>query len=160
MKKKLTYLMLPAVIAIWGIIFYRIFFANAADDVPAMNERTTVIDSKDGNAVPDTFSIIASYRDPFLGKMVSNEVHRNTQQTVNSEPKQIKPVPVQTPWPSVSYSGMIKNRQSSVQLAMLQVNGQSYTVKAGEAIEGVKVTKIYRDSVEIIFGAEKKIFKK
>ena len=160
MKKKLTYLMLPVVIAIWGIIFYRIFFSNAADDVPVANNGRTVTGIKDDNAVPDTFSIIASYRDPFLGKVVSSEAPKSIQHPVKTEPKQTKPAPVQASWPTISYSGMIRNRQSSVQLAMLQVNGQSYTVKAGEVVESVKVTRIYRDSIEIGLGAEKRVFKK
>jgi hypothetical protein len=160
-NRKLAYILLPAVIAIWGIIFYRIFFAAGGDDGISAGVKEKV-EAHTGSSLADTFSIIADYRDPFLGKLVSDVPKTNVPQPVNAQPKkkEPKPQPVQIPWPAVSYSGMIKNQVSARQLAILQVNGQSHVVKSGETVEGMQVCRVWKDSIEIGFGKEKKVFRK
>jgi hypothetical protein len=160
-NKKLLYVLLPAVIGIWALIFYRVFAAvkpgNDTDSVTVTNI------GKDNEAlISDTFQLIADYRDPFLGTLIDDKPVRSNGPVVITEAKPVipKPYPVQAPWPSVSYSGMIRNQHSSVQLAMLQVNGQSYTVRSGEIIEGIQILKVFRDSIEVSMGKERKTFKK
>lgn len=159
-NKKLTYILLPAVIGIWGMIFYRIYSGMDGNDKPVA--ATGNMSAANSNAAAeDTFTLIASYRDPFLGSMAVVNDHPKVSQPAANTPKPVEPKQVvAAPWPSVTYSGMIKNQKSSVQLAMLQVNGQGYTVKTGESIEGVQLLKIYRDSAEVMFQHQKKIIKK
>lgn len=158
MKKKLTYLMLPVVIAIWGIIFYRIFYAAGERNVAVIKEERGV-DVTKRKFTADTFDLIADYRDPFLGKAAATE-QKAASSPVSTQKSEHKPSPSVILWPSVSYSGMIKNQSSAVQLVLLQVNGNSHTVKAGEVVEGIKIMKVYKDSVEVSFGKEKRVFKK
>lgn len=157
-NKKLIYVLLPAVLAIWGIVFYRIFNAVGGDEPGnALNEHNEK--AAQVTSYTDTFTISTDYRDPFMGKLA---VENRPRTFVSSPPKRVdpKPQPVQVPWPTLGYSGMIKNQKSAVQLAMLQVNGQNYTLKAGQSAEGVQILQIYRDSVEVTFQKEKRIIRK
>lgn len=159
MKKKLTYLMLPVVIGIWGIIFYRIFFTGGNDPVSTIAKNSIPAGPAD-KVSADTFTLIADYRDPFLGKPLITTAPTTGRKIIDNPAKKISPLPVSTTWPAVSYSGMIRNQASADQLAILQVNGQSFMARTGEIVQGLKVMKIYRDSVEIAFGNDRKFFKK
>lgn len=155
-NKKLIYLLLPLVILIWGTVFYKIFFSTAPGEEW---EEEAINPQKNSTAAPvDTFSIIAGYRDPFLGNTVYSE------NTIREIPKpKIRPEPKieqAVPWPSIVYGGMIKNQQSTRQLALVKINGKENILKAGEMIGTIELAKIYKDSIEVKMGMEKKVVKK
>lgn len=158
-NKKLIYVLLPAVLVIWGIIFYRIFNAAGGDDnISSFNDPG--IREAQVSSYTDTFSIVADYRDPFMGKLA---VENRPKTVVTVQPRITEPKPqspVKIAWPSIGYSGMIKNQKSALQLALLQVDGKSHTLKAGQSVEGVQLVKIFRDSVEVIFQNEKRTIRK
>lgn len=148
---------MPVVILIWGFVFYKIFIAVKGDD-NALPADTHAIKQADGNQLSDTFSIAANYRDPFN---VKQPAITNNQPAKAAAPAPKKPEPpAAKPWPQVGYTGMIRSHKTNVPIAMLQLNGQSYTVKAGETFEEIQVIKILRDSVELKFGKEKRFIKK
>lgn len=158
-NKKLIYVLLPAVLVIWGIIFYRIFNAAGGDDNISSFSDTGAREAQ-VSSYADTFSIIGDYRDPFMGKLAIAERPKPVMRTQPRAKEEKPQPPVKIAWPSIGYSGMIKNQKSAVQLAMMQVNGQSYTLKAGQSAEGVQLVKIFRDSVEVIFQNEKRTIRK
>jgi Tfp pilus assembly protein PilP len=152
----MTYILLPAVILIWGFIFYKIFFAVKGDDEISPAKEFAI--HQQGSNSLDTFSIAADYRDPFVVKHVSVT---SSQPKTAAQPAVKKPEPLAAkPWPQVGYTGMIRSHKTNVPIAMLQLNGQTYTVKAGEAFEEIQVIRILRDSVELKFGKEKRFIKK
>ena len=108
------------------------------------------------SSVLDTFSISANYRDPFLGRMISvnaNSIQKNETPKVEKVIQQIK-------WPTIIYNGMIKNQKSKKELALVQIGGKDNIMKAGETAEGIKIQKIYKDSIEVVFEKEKKAVRK
>lgn len=155
-NKKLIYILLPLVIIVWGTIFYKIFYNTSREEeltdeiLPQKNIAATT--------VSDTFSIIANYRDPFLGIIVHNEnnVNEAPKQKVLSQPK-IEQV---VQWPNIVYGGMIKNQQSTKQLALVKINGKENIIKAGEMVGTIELVKIYKDSVEVKMGKERKVVRK
>jgi hypothetical protein len=158
-NKKLAYILLPAVILIWGAIFYRIFNAANGDEKSIAAEGPHKGAASE-RSYTDTFSIIANYRDPFLGKLLSVTSDHPKPAIKQQKAPDPKPQPVALAWPALAYSGMIKNQRSSMQLAILHVNGQSHNVKTGETIDGVQVVRIFKDSVEVAFQKEKRIIRK
>lgn len=156
-NRKLIYILLPLVILIWGTIFYKIFFI-----VPQEEEWTDdITDFKQqaaASAVTDTFSIIAGYRDPFLKNMEygENPVGGISQPPIKPEPK-VEPV---IQWPGIVYGGMIKNQQSAKQLALVKINGKESILRAGEMAGVIELIKIYKDSIEVKMGKEKKVIRK
>lgn len=156
-NKKLIYVLLPLVILIWGTIFYKIFFSASPEEELAegtINPQKIIAAA----SVADTFSIVASYRDPFLGNAVYSE------NTDNETPKpKMVPAPKieqAVQWPAIIYGGMIKNQQSTRQLALVKINGKENILKAGEMVGTIELAKIYKDSIEVKMGKEKKVVKK
>ena len=155
-NKKTVYVLLPAVAIIWGIVIYRVFSGlHSSNENYKMNTNfNTSVNTN--SSVLDTFSISANYRDPFLGRMISvnaNSIQKNETPKVEKVIQQIK-------WPTIIYNGMIKNQKSKKELALVQIGGKDNIMKAGETAEGIKIQKIYKDSIEVVFEKEKKAVRK
>jgi len=153
-NKKLLYILIPGTLIVWGIIIYKIFGnINTENNVPIQHTEFNM--KQDNLTINDTFSINPDYRDPFLGKTHKKPDDNQAVKTI--VPKIIK---APTPWPNIVYGGIIKNQKSNKQLALVQINGQGYTMKPGETISEVQLNKIYKDSIEVIFLKEKKFISK
>lgn len=145
-NKKLIYILLPLAILIWGAIFYKLFYYAS----PGEEWITQVSDTaKKTTAIlnADTFSILADYRDPFLGNVIDREPAQNEG---NEHTKVREAFTVQAvQWPDIVYGGMIKNQRSARELALLKINGKESILKTGEMAGGLELLKISKDSVEI-----------
>ncbi|MBI2968490.1 MAG: hypothetical protein HYY40_11860 [Bacteroidetes bacterium] len=156
-NKKLLYYLLPATIAIWGIVFYKVLTTlwrgdDAAPAIPSAN-----VKGAKEKISADTFSLIGTYRDPFLGKIadkppISAEIKPPVHQPVKTE--------VKTVWPAIIYGGMIKNQQTKKMVALININGQDNLLAPGEEKEGLKLLAVFPDSVEMISGKEKRVIRK
>lgn len=164
-NKKLLYLLLPLTIGLWGVIIFKI--VNSASGIEGVeNQDKIVFQKSDGLTMPDTFSIICNYPDPFLGKTTPKQ-YRSPANSVTSAAKakdvvkEKKKAAITTlVWPEVVYKGIIKNQKSNKQLALLQINGKSNAMKMGESYENIELIRIFKDSIEVKFGKEKKYVKK
>lgn len=157
-NKKLIYFLLPLVIAIWGIIFYKIFYYANPDNEEAISstKKKSVLTTR--QEMKDTFSIVADYRDPFHGNMISRD--EKPKQMQPSKPVQLKIPLTPIDWSFISYSGVVKNKKTNNQLALVKMNGKEHLVRAKDTISGVVIQKIYKDSIEVMFQKEKKVIKK
>jgi hypothetical protein len=159
-NKKTAYFMLPVVLAIWGMIGWKAYVVlgandkNVATDVPLTEKKIK------RETLSDTIHLIANYRDPFLDRMIENPKPRIKQQ--NSKAEIVKPqIPVQpVAWPKVVYHGLIKKASDKRTVGFLSVDGASHFVQSGEDAGNVKVGRIWKDSVEIFWQKEKKMFRK
>lgn len=155
-NKKILYLLLPLVAIIWGIIFYRIFSITGSE--PGLTVIGNILPGNTINtSVPDTFSIFANYRDPFLDKVVTHIKDTNSYKAKTPKVEKIV-VPLQ--WPVLSYGGIIKNQKSGKQLVLVNINGQGNLMKEGEEVSGIQLLKAYKDSVEVSFQKAKRVVSK
>ncbi|MES2285427.1 MAG: hypothetical protein V4547_07040 [Bacteroidota bacterium] len=162
-NKKLLYILIPIVLLVWGIIIYRIFnVVNASNSNEVL--KSAIIENVNNESLIDTFSIHPNYRDPFISKRAKKPTSENKAVSPITKPSLIKKVsntaPISDKWPSIVYNGLIKNEKSNKQLALVQINGQSNILQIGNVAEGVELTKIFRDSIEVKFNSEKKFIKK
>jgi hypothetical protein len=151
-KKKMQYTLLLITCCIWGIFIYRIYMSYGSLGEVISDNSVSVMDDILTSTTNDTFLLVGDYRDPFLGqqKLKQNIV------PILKPPPIIKPVKKEAPWPAISYEGMIRNQQNNKLLAALHVNGKNTMLVAGGTFEEVKVCRILKDSIEVMFGKEKK----
>ena len=157
MKNKIIYILLSAVIIIWSAIFYRIFFSLTRTDRISNIIESSSIEKKINKIPSDTFTLFINYRDPFLEKAVIADVSEKKNSRKLSKELKIHPAIV---WPSVNYSGMIKNKKSNQQLVLIKINGQDNLMRLGDIAAGLKLINIYKDSLEVSFEKEKRIITK
>jgi hypothetical protein len=157
-NKKLLYLLIPLTVLIWGNIIYKIV-ATVNSGNEAQIQSIHQIENSAIENMNDTFLINPNYRDPFLGKMIKKETDVTTT-SIATPLKTVKNTPVISTWPAIVYLGIIKNQKSNKQLTLVQINGQSYSMKIGESVSEIELCKVCKDSIELKFGKEKKFFRK
>ncbi len=140
-NNKLTYyLLIPAVMIIWGIIIYKIVVRN--DDRKVSETRINA--PKKGKAVNENeiYQLINNYSDPFFGEHPQlNEVSSSDRQEV------VKPK-VEKKWPVIRFDGYILNGNKIK--CHLTVSGEDKILQVNEkVIEDYIVSAITPDSVKI-----------
>lgn len=159
MKGKATAkLLLPLVIAIWAMIGWKVYAAmNKDGDANNVSFHAPEV-AAHGKALPDSVVLIANYRDPFLDKPV--EVKRNASAAA---PAAVAKVKVEIPskpiatWPKLGYYGLIKRNGDAKTVGFLSVDGESHFVQSGTVIGEVKVLRMWKDSVEVVWGKERRV---
>ncbi|MCB0401207.1 MAG: hypothetical protein KDD41_03930 [Flavobacteriales bacterium] len=159
-KKKIVYIMLPIILLVWGYVFFQFFsfFSSSPNYAKADSDITVDIDEIQA----DTFSIVANYRDPFLGDQkikVTSGHSSQTQKSNKQKPKQVTPVS-EKKWPALQYKGMIKNNQSKARVGILNINGHEQLVKEKQILSDVTVLEINKDFIQLQFQNEKKTLQK
>ena len=154
-KKKINIVLLLVVLGLWGLLVYRFVkqynFKNDTVLVPHNNSSYSDKRLKS----KDTFEMVPINRDPFLGTLGSKKITKvNYRYTGITAPKKAPPLKKQVPF--IEYYGYIKsNSPSQKELVMIKSNGMLLKIKLGEEKEGVKVLKIFKDSIQFSFNKEK-----
>ena len=158
-NKKTLFILIPALIAIWGLIAYKIF---AVVDTPEVTTPSSSLKTIKLNSKADTldFELFLSYADPFK---ISNNRTRITKAIPALNKTVIIPRKKESietlEWPSINYGGMVKSSNQR-QVALLTVNGKEYIVNKMEEIEGVKILNYTIDEIKVKFSGEEKTIKK
>jgi hypothetical protein len=161
-SKKALYILVPLVTGIWSLVGYKIYTGIKGDNTPEIN----VIPLPLINSVEpgiDTFSLFSNYRDPFLVQITAiphpSSANNPVQSRKNIAVRKNSALP-KDEWPTVVYSGIIKNQSNSMALILLSVGGKTYTVKQEEEVEGLKVSSFTNTEVILLKGREKRIIRK
>jgi hypothetical protein len=162
--KKTTYLLLIAVLAVWGTIIYRIIEHRKPDIVPeytySVNSGSEELFSDD-----DVYKLKLNYTDPFLkGNYSTTSQSKETAKAVNNQnnfrrrvlPQNSSVINEKVNWPEIKYSGLIINNNSSSQIGLLVIDNESFIMQSGDEQKEVKLEKLYPDSVSVKFGEELK----
>lgn len=161
MKSKTTlWILIPAVLGIWGAIGWQVYAAMKGDDdnVGAVHGSPFTVPGSP-TAIPDTFSLLLDYPDPFAAQNAKPKVNVKAQ-SQTTQPKATAPVPEQTQWPNIVYSGLVKQPSSGKMLGFLSVNGVSYFVKEGDEVGGVRVERLNQQLVSLRMGKQIKDYVK
>ena len=152
-NKRIIILLLVLAAGVWGTVIYRIFKTVQRQDYVQAQIPETKSDVL--SSLSDTFSIVADYRDPFLGKRIINQIEKGTTNSV-VKPKSV-PVATVTKWPAISYSGIIRNKTNPKELALVRIDQKDFLMKAGDVMQGIELSKIFRDSIVVLYQKEKKV---
>ena len=141
-NKKLTYILLPLVITVWGLVVYRIFFDGKTkpENISTIAKPLIKELSKEEKS---TYKLIANYRDPFLNKLAQSNVEskenkekeENNNRATNLRRRRTNVS--RNRWPEVSYGGFIqgdKNREITI---LLKVKNRDYLAQEGDTIQQI-----------------------
>jgi hypothetical protein len=150
-NKKFTYFLGFLVLAVWGVIVYRIVDSATGneDDFRPIENKVSKEPYNDYDVPKDTTQLLLNYRDPFgLVRQKDTVTHiKNTTET-NRPPVLSKPV---FDWSFIKYSGYIRNPGSKNLVAVVIINGKSVMMQEGETTERVKLIKNLQDSIKVTF---------
>ncbi len=128
MKSKFTtYLLIAAVVVIWGLIVKRIFFSD--DKQPAVQVRTAPVTIDD----KETEVLLLDYRDPFgMREATPKSVVKPTPKPAPQEP-QLEPF-------NIHFVGTINHDKRTFYI--VELGGSQYTISVGSEIDGFRLTAV------------------
>lgn len=156
--KRVLFVLIIAVVAIWGLIGYKLVVGDVDESIitaPRSMDKNVV-----GELEVESYQLLNNYRDPFQAQRInygsrSNGVEKNSNQKVTVQ-KKSEPLA----WPPITFGGLIKRKNSKEKVALLKVNSSDHLMRINEEIEGIKVLKIEKDSIQVIYKGEKKVIYK
>lgn len=165
-NKTTTYALLALVLCLWGYIVYKIYMGVKGDDivVPVASTKSKPVKEKEPMAI-DNYELSLNYRDPFLGKQAASHVgsssssaYTGTPRPVVARPRVVTPTVVAPPrpvetidWSVIRFNGIMKNPTTNKMISIVMVNNQQYMLGEGGVGGGVKVLKVYKDSLRISY---------
>lgn len=147
-NKKLTYVLILAVLVVWGLIVYRVVsgLRSDSDNLPVATAPIKKEPYNDYSIPKDTTRLLLNYRDPFgLAKQ------KDTSKTLPGHDRKVagtvlKPV---FNWGFIKYFGYMRNPGSKKLVAIFNINGKNVNMAEGETIDKVKLIKNMGDSVKV-----------
>lgn len=133
MKKNIiTYILIFVVIAVWGIIFYRIFFPANKNNGEQASANIQVSKTENKRA-----GLSLNYKNPFR---IENSGNKNNKEAPKIE---IKEEP-----PAFKYKGLVKGAKNKV--IVIENNGITQIIPLRDNILGFKIISINKDSVVVV----------
>ena len=163
-NKKVTYILLPLALLIWGMIIYKIFVSgNAEENYASLPQVGNVKEAPQIKL--DTFSLQLNYQDPFLknaGRVAA--YNQNDNQSVK-KPEPVKPAskPEEKPlvFPTLRYEGIVKHISKGKALIILNINGKSRFIQTGETVDDIKLVQVHNnDSIIVSYEKQNKTIRK
>lgn len=145
-KQQKTYLLLVAVIAIWGMIGFQIYQRLNPSIVPIESLKIETNFQRQKVSETNYYDLKESYRDPFLADYPQKKTIIK-----KSLPKKILPT---IPFPTIQYIGIIES--NNTQSYILTINGKQEILKKGEVIQGIKLIKANQEEATVQFQKETK----
>lgn len=133
-------MLLALVLFIWGILGFKIVGAINPPKKKVTNMQIPETDFVGTLKKRDTFSIVANYRDPFLGTPPKNE-----------KVKRIKKE--ETPKKNISYAGSVAENGTNKRLFFVSIEGQQHIIGQNETVAGVTLVKGNQESIKVRYGS-------
>ena len=165
---KKTYLLVFAVLGVWGTVIYKLIVGSGGDDAQLPTVTQMNVTPEVESSLPDTFHIVAKYRDPFLGKTTARKSKRANQVAATTpknptvrkaEPKPVEPAPA-LPWPEVNYNGMVVNSADSAVVALVSIGQSDALLELGGTFNEIELVAIHADSIRVSFQGESRTITK
>ncbi|MEM6540789.1 MAG: hypothetical protein AAF634_06480 [Bacteroidota bacterium] len=143
-KNKRTYILLVAVLIIWGFLGYRILGAINPSEKPAVKQDLVGRPYQIALKKRDTFSVHADYRDPFLGTWPDGK-----KKTLRKKALAAKK---ETPQRNIVYSGSLAENGSDQRLFFVTIEGNQQIMAKNEVVQGVKLVNGTSESIKVQYG--------
>ena len=168
-KKTKNIIGIAVFLLVWAMLISKLYNNSQVEDV--IEEAETKFSSNSYSPLmfnKDTFDLELPDLDPFL-KKTDRKRNRPTVSNANQQS-----TPIQTShrkidkntqqetakWPQVQYLGFVNNLSQNNPLCLIKINGRLVKMSKGKEEQDVRLTKVFRDSIYMVFGKEERTFKK
>lgn len=140
-KNRKTYTLLVLVLSIWGILGFRILRTVGPGTDPIGPIHDSAIFKIPIGKEKDTFSLLADYRDPFLGTLPLDLSAKRP--VTKLLPKKV-PVPV-----DIRYTGFVKENRSGSNIFFVHIDGEQRMLSRNESYKEVKLLSGNGDRITV-----------
>lgn len=159
-NKKATYVLGFAVLVVWGLILYRVFYPGEENSEKGFGNMPPVYPKEALNdySIPsDTARLRLNYPDPFGGPPPPDTARPPVIKLPGYSTRPVMPIkpPVQD-WGFIRYAGFVKNPGSKRLVAMINIRGKDLMMSEGETAEDVRLLKNLQDSIKVLYKGKPK----
>jgi len=152
-NKKKIYILLTAVILVWGFLGYRIFSTvNPTKEKQQVAASSTSFRPQQIENTID-FTINTNYRDPFLGP----DSYRDQKKQFIKTKKPIKTIQ-KIPFPAIIYKGVVSAKGKQQQIFLITIDGQQFFFKKNNTFKDVKLLRGSDKQVVLKFQGQQNFF--
>ena len=159
-NKKATYALGLAVLVVWGLILYRVFYLGKENSGQGFGNTAPVYPKEtlnDYSIPPDTAKLQLNYRDPFGGPPPPDTARIPVAKIPSPLNRAVVPIkPPAQDWGFIRYSGFVKNPGSKRLVAMVNIRGKDLMMSEGETAEDVRLLKNLQDSIKVLYKGKPK----
>lgn len=160
-NKKLTYILLPAVIVVWILVIVNLIKGFKKPDIDSDDIVMPRYINK-SDSVETVYRLNLKYSDPFLKDRIavtkptsSVSIEKKINSRVNTRLSERNRRPKRVVWPEIIYFGLVESEKV---MGLIQVNGKKHIAESGDEIAEITVSKVYPDSVFMEYEKELKTF--
>lgn len=166
-NRKLIFVLIPLVIIVWALIFYRI---GSLPRGFSLSDTTHNRDfgQKESKVSVDSFNLLLNYPDPFLQGV---GIHGDTNEPDVLSDNEIINVPAvqRSPLPekkmkeealAVRYLGLVGNVTTKKIVGVFMVNNRNVLLEEQKADQGMRVLSLWTDSALVLFESNKLIVRR
>ena len=139
---------------VWGLIAFKLIYFSKAP-ITGSYSTSDSFDTKD-SLIKDTIFIYADYRDPFKQSSFLKTSGAKLKESIRPVMEKSKPVAI---WPNITFQGSIRIKRDKL-IALITVQDKKYVVEKNMEISGVKIMRVFTDSVEVSVQKEFRIITK
>lgn len=159
-NKKLIYILLPAAVLIWGLILGKII-VRIRQPAKEFQMHKSPIQPGTDILSRDTITLIADYRDPFLGDgNIQVKPNRKVVEPKDRAFKLQKEPTRSVQWPEINYKGTITNNRDDQHTGLVRIEDADFLIHKGDMIKEIFFVEIYPDSVKAVYQNESKTIMK
>ena len=148
-NKRNTYILLPIVLIVWGLIAYKIYRQITPKAQRITHKSGNYSYHPKTNTSTFTYTLHTAYRDPFLG--ILPKKHKKITQKKNVKPAVKKPI-IKHSFPKLTYKGLVNPKAAKREsIFMIEINGKSELFKIGQSLSGVKLLNGNNNEVQLQF---------
>jgi hypothetical protein len=150
-QKYLRYGLITLVLAVWGIIGYKVIAALTKGET-TVNKAPKQYAATTTPGLKDTFSLLANYSDPFLPVSMDDDLIDSVALKTDvikpaSTPVQEQPIDISF----IQYLGMISNVEKKTKAAVISIRGKETIVREKDVVEDVLVKSISTGKIAIVY---------
>lgn len=156
-NKKNLYILVPAVLFIWGFIIYRVvdFTSDGEADFTPQTYTTPLRENQEN----EQYQLKSNYPDPFLKQLAST---REIDFEEGDPEIQLQPQEVIVPEQplNIQYRGFINESGTDARIALLVIEGKEVFLKGGAEHQTFTIGQITQDSLSVRVDGEVKWVRK
>ncbi|MCL6220598.1 hypothetical protein [Zunongwangia pacifica] len=152
-NKKLTYILIPLVLIIWGYLIYKIVSGLTGGDneiIVPKNQSLLALPDTLGSEPKEIFVLKEVARDPFLNivytKPVMSRIKKRFQKKIN--------------WPEIRYLGLVSNESDKKSVGLIEIEGNNFFFEKGDSNQDITLIKIDKNQVVLVYKGGRKVYSK
>lgn len=148
MKQKQTniYLLLVAVVAIWSVVAYKLFYTS--NTLPIAETMIQPMLAVPNNGGFEQFEIVADYRDPFLTSGKTKAVTRKKKKKKTPKPPVV--------FPKIKYAGVLKSNDAY--RFLIEIDRQQYFFQIKDTFKDVTLVSGDKNQISVVYQSVQKDF--